>query len=68
MVAKNDKTPHEEILIEDLKDMDAMLQAFKHDAEGFKNKAKIIRSLLVISRDNLDDAIKRIDKLIKNSK
>ncbi|MBN2334855.1 hypothetical protein JXL21_04800 [Candidatus Bathyarchaeota archaeon] len=65
MVAKNDKSPHEEILIEDLKDMDTLLQACRHDIEGFKNKAKIIRSLLVIARDNMDDAIRRLDKLVE---
>ena len=67
MVDKNDKQPHEEILLEDLKDMDNLLQACIRDIETFKNKSKIIRELLVMARDNLDEAIRRIDKLVEES-
>jgi hypothetical protein len=67
MVDKNDKQPHEEILLEDLKDMDNLLQACIRDIETFKNKSKIIRELLVMARDNLDEAIRRIDKMVEES-
>ena len=64
MFDKNDKKPHEEIILEDLKDMDNLLKACLMDIETFKNKSKIIRELLVMARDNLDDAIRRIDKMV----
>jgi hypothetical protein len=67
MLDKNDKKPHEEILIEDLKDMDNLLKACLIDIETFKNKSKIIRELLVMARDNLDEAIRRIDKMVEES-
>ena len=67
MVNKNDKQPHEQILLEDLKDMDNLLQACIRDIETFKNKSKIIRELLVMARDNLDEAIRRIDKMVEES-
>jgi len=67
MLNKNDKTPHEEILLEDLKDMDNLLKACLMDIETFKNKSKIIRELLVMARDNLDEAIRRIDKMVEES-
>ena len=67
MLDKNDKKPHEEILLEDLKDMDNLLKACLMDIETFKNKSKIIRELLVMARDNLDDAIRRIDKMVEAS-
>jgi hypothetical protein len=67
MLDKNDKTPHEEILLEDLKDMDNLLKACLMDIETFKNKSKIIRELLVMARDNLDEAIRRIDKMVEES-
>lgn len=65
MINKNDKQPHEEILLEDLKDMDNLLQVCIRDIETFKNKSKIIRELLVMARDNLDEAIRRIDKMVE---
>jgi len=68
MVNKNDKQPHEEILLEDLKDMDNLLQVCIRDIETFKNKSKIIRELLVMARDNLDEAIRRIDKMVEESR
>jgi len=67
MVNKDDKQPHEEILLEDLKDMDNLLQSCIRDIETFKNKSKIIRELLVMARDNLDEAIRRIDKMVEES-
>jgi hypothetical protein len=67
MIDKNDKQPHEEILLEDLKDMDNLLQACKRDIETFKSKSKIIREQLVIARNNLDEAIRRIDKMVEES-
>ena len=67
MLDKNDKKPHEEILLEDLKDMDNLLKACLVDIETFKNKSKIIRELLVMARDNLDEAIRRIDKMVEES-
>ena len=67
MLDKNDKKPHEEIILEDLKDMDNLLKACLMDIETFKNKSKIIRELLVMARDNLDDAIRRIDKMVEAS-
>ena len=67
MLDKNDKQPHEEIILEDLKDMDNLLKACLMDIETFKNKSKIIRELLVMARDNLDEAIRRIDKMVEES-
>jgi hypothetical protein len=67
MLDKNDKKPHEEILLEDLKDMDNLLKACLMEIETFKNKSKIIRELLVMARDNLDEAIRRIDKMVEES-
>ncbi len=67
MLDKNDRKPHEEILLEDLKDMDNLLKACLMDIETFKNKSKIIRELLVMARDNLDEAIRRIDKMVEES-
>jgi len=67
MLDKNDKKPHEEILLEDLRDMDNLLKACLMDIETFKNKSKIIRELLVMARDNLDEAIRRIDKMVEES-
>ncbi len=68
MFDKNDKKPHEEIILEDLKDMDNFLKACLMDIETFKNKSKIIRELLVMARDNLDEAIRRIDKMVEESR
>lgn len=67
MLDKNNRKPHEEILLEDLKDMDNLLKACLIDIETFKNKSKIIRELLVMARDNLDEAIRRIDKMVEES-
>ena len=63
-IKKNTK-PQEEILIEDLKDLDKLLQVCKRDLDTVKNKSKIIRELLVISRDNLTEAIKRLDEMVE---
>jgi hypothetical protein len=68
MLDKNDRKPHEEIILEDLKDMDNLLKACLMDIETFKNKSKIIRELLVMARDNLDEAIRRIDKMVEESR
>jgi hypothetical protein len=65
MSIKKNTKPQEEILIEDLKDLDKLLQVCKRDLETVKNKSKIIRELLVISRDNLSEAIKRLDELVE---
>ena len=67
MVDKNNKQPHEEIILEDLKDLDNLLKTCLMDIETFKNKSKIIRELLVMARDNLDEAIRRIDKMVEES-
>jgi hypothetical protein len=63
-IKKNTK-PQEEILIEDLKDLDKLLQVCKRDLDTVKNKSKIIRELLVISRDNLSEAIRRLDEMVE---
>ncbi len=68
MIDKNERKPHEEILLEDLKDMDNLLKTCFSDIETFKNKSKIIRELLVMARDNLDEAIRRIDKMVEESR
>jgi hypothetical protein len=65
MSIKKNTKPQEEILIEDLKDLDKRLHVCKRDLETVKNKSKIIRELLVISRDNLSEAIKRLDELVE---
>lgn len=66
MVEENkSKKPEEEILLEDLKDMDNLLQACKRDIETMRNKTKIIRTHLVIARDNLSEAIQRLDKMLE---
>ena len=67
MFSKTNKPPHEEILLEDLKDLDNLLQACRRDIDTFKNKSKIIREILVIARDNLDEAIRRIDMMVEES-
>jgi len=53
------------ILIEDLKDMDNLLQVCKRDIETMKNKSRIIRSLLVMARENITQAIDLIDKMVE---
>ena len=65
MSIKKNTKPQEEILIEDLKDLDKLLQVCKRDLDTVKNKSKIIRELLVISRDNLTEAIKRLDEMVE---
>jgi hypothetical protein len=62
-VGNNEKKPEEMILIEDLKDMDNLLQVCKRDIETMKNKTKIIRSLLVMARENITQAIELMDKM-----
>ncbi|MFH2111066.1 MAG: hypothetical protein ABIJ47_07385 [Candidatus Bathyarchaeota archaeon] len=64
-VGNNEKKPEEMILIEDLKDMDNLLQVCKRDIETMKNKTKIIRSLLVMARENITQAIELIDKMVE---
>ena len=66
MVTK-EKQPHEEILIDDLKDLDTMLQSCKKQIDSNKNQAKLIRSMLIIARDNLSEAIQRLDKMIEET-
>ncbi|MBD3207442.1 hypothetical protein GF319_14015 [Candidatus Bathyarchaeota archaeon] len=66
MVTK-EKQPHEEILIDDLKDLDTLLQSCKKQIDSNKNQAKLIRSMLIIARDNLSEAIQRLDKMIEES-
>jgi hypothetical protein len=67
MTVKNrGKKPEEMILLEDLKDMDNMLQVCKRDIETMKNKTKIIRSLLVMARENITQAIDQMDKMVEN--
>jgi hypothetical protein len=62
-----EKQPHEEILIDDLKDLDTLLQSCKKQIDSNKNQAKLIRSMLIIARDNLSEAIQRLDKMIEES-
>lgn len=64
-VGNNEKKPEEMILIEDLKDMDNLLQVCKRDIETMKNKIKIIRSLLVMARENITQAIELMDKMVE---
>jgi hypothetical protein len=60
------KKPEEEILIEDLKDLNRYLQQCRTDIETIKNKTKLIRAQLVISRDNLTEAIQRLDAMLES--
>ena len=60
-----EKQPHEEILIDDLKDLDSLLQYCKRQIDSNKNQARLIRSMLIIARDNLSEAIQRLDKMIE---
>lgn len=64
-VSNNEKKPEEMILIEDLKDMDNLLQVCKRDIDTMKNKSRIIRSLLVMARENITQAIDLIDKMVE---
>ena len=66
MVTK-EKQPHEEILIDDLKDLDTLLHSCKKQIDSNKNQAKLIRSMLIIARDNLSEAIQRLDKMIEET-
>ena len=63
---KKVKKPEEMILIEDLKDMDNLLQVCKRDIETMKNKSKIVRSLLVMARENITQAIETLDKMVED--
>jgi len=65
-LANEVKKPEEEILIEDLKDLNKYLQECRHDIETTKNKTKLIRAQLVIARDNLTEAIQRLDAMIES--
>jgi hypothetical protein len=62
-----EKQPHEEILIDDLKDLNSLLQSSKRQIDSNKNQAKLIRSMLIIARDNLSEAIQRLDKMIEEA-
>lgn len=66
-VVSKEKQPHEEILIDDLKDMDALLQYCKREIDKNKNQAKLIRSMLIIAQDNITEAIQRLDKMIEEN-
>jgi hypothetical protein len=59
------RKPEEEIMIEDLKDLDKLLQECKLDLEKVRNKTRLIRSLLVTARNNLSEAIARLDSLVE---
>jgi hypothetical protein len=59
------RKPEEEIMIEDLKDLDKLLQECKLDLEKVRNKTRLIRSLLVTARNNLSEAIARLDTLVE---
>lgn len=67
IVPSKEKQLHEEILIDDLKDLDSLLQACKREINANKNQAKLIRSMLIIARDNLTEAIQHLDKIIENT-
>lgn len=60
------RKPEEEIMIEDLKDLDKLLQECKIDLEKVRNKSRLIRSLLVTARNNLSEAIARLDSLVED--
>jgi hypothetical protein len=60
------RKPEEEIMIEDLKDLDKLLQETKLDLEKVRNKSRLIRSLLVTARNNLSEAIARLDSLAED--
>lgn len=59
------RKPEEEIMIEDLKDLDNLLQQCRFDLDKVRNKSKLIRSMLVIARNNLSEAIERLDALVE---
>jgi hypothetical protein len=63
--SNNEKKPEEMILIEDLKDMDNLLQVCKRDIDTMKNKTRMIRSLLVMARENITQAIELMDKMVE---
>lgn len=60
------RKPEEQIMIDDLKDLDKLLQACMIDLEKVRNKSKLIRSLLVTARNNLSEAIERLDMLVED--
>lgn len=55
----------EKIMIEDLKDLDNLLQQCRLDLDKVRNKSKLIRSMLVMARNNLSEAIERLDALVE---
>jgi hypothetical protein len=59
------RKPEEEIMIEDLKDLDNLLQQCRLDLDKVRNKSKLIRSMLVMARNNLSEAIERLDALLE---
>ena len=59
------RKPEEEIMIENLKDLDNLLQQCRLDLDKVRNKSKLIRSMLVMARNNLSEAIERLDALVE---
>ena len=59
------RKPEEEIMIENLKDLDNLLQQCRLDLDKVRNKSKLISSMLVMARNNLSEAIERLDALIE---
>jgi hypothetical protein len=59
------RKPEEEIMIEDLKDLDNLLQQCRLDLDKVRNKSKLISSMLIIARNNLSEAIERLDALVE---
>lgn len=59
------RKPEEEIMIENLKDLDNLLQQCRLDLDKVRNKSKLISSMLVMARNNLSEAIERLDTLVE---
>ena len=59
------RKPEEEIMIENLKDLDNLLQQCRLDLDKVRNKSKLISSMLVMARNNLSEAIERLDALVE---
>jgi hypothetical protein len=60
------RKPEEEIMIEDLKDLEKVLQEHMLALDKVRNKSKLIRSLLVTARYNLSEVIERLDSLVED--
>jgi hypothetical protein len=65
VVGKKQKKPEEEILLDDLRDAEHLLQVCRTDLHKVKNQCKLLRSFLVQARDNLSEAITRFDKMME---